>query len=324
MPWHVARAASCPAEKPFGVIKDADGTVQGCHPSAADAQKQIAALYANEVATIGWRNPELRSEATEAIWNFIEAQRPSARLIDQFYAATRVAGNSFERELRRTLSDLGAHVAAAANSVGGLEVETREAAEPTGKEQRQVEAILGASSLDIWRGRILRKQMEEAYRHTGTAIMQLLERKDIIPSKRDLVMQKLLDEGGRRLGLIDLNASTKQALFNALDFARTEGLNPREIARSIREFVPAGRFVKAGSKYRAELISRTEMLHAQRFSALEAYKASPVVQKVQLYDGDGDEYCIARDGEIMSFEEAEVEMMASHPNCVLAFAPVTS
>lgn len=48
MPWHVGKSGSCPASKPWAVIKDADGTVEGCHSSKAKAQKQMAALHASE------------------------------------------------------------------------------------------------------------------------------------------------------------------------------------------------------------------------------------------------------------------------------------
>lgn len=49
MPWHVVpNHSSCPASKPFGVVKNADGSLAGCHPSKAAANKQLAALYANE------------------------------------------------------------------------------------------------------------------------------------------------------------------------------------------------------------------------------------------------------------------------------------
>lgn len=52
MPWHVAKSGSCPASKPWAVIKDADGTIEGCHASKADAQTQMAALYASEGKTM--------------------------------------------------------------------------------------------------------------------------------------------------------------------------------------------------------------------------------------------------------------------------------
>lgn len=48
MPWHIGSSTSCPASKPYAVIKDADGSVEGCHATKADAKKQLAAMYANE------------------------------------------------------------------------------------------------------------------------------------------------------------------------------------------------------------------------------------------------------------------------------------
>lgn len=48
MPYHAAESAKCPASKPWAAIKNADGKVMGCHATKAGAQKQVAALYANE------------------------------------------------------------------------------------------------------------------------------------------------------------------------------------------------------------------------------------------------------------------------------------
>ena len=48
MPWHVAKTDACPASEPWGVIKDADGSVVGCHATKQDALDQMAALYAED------------------------------------------------------------------------------------------------------------------------------------------------------------------------------------------------------------------------------------------------------------------------------------
>jgi HK97 family phage prohead protease len=48
VPYHAAKNASCPASRPWACVKNADGKVMGCHPTKAAAQKQVAALYANE------------------------------------------------------------------------------------------------------------------------------------------------------------------------------------------------------------------------------------------------------------------------------------
>ena len=50
VPWHVERGNSaCPDG--WAVVKDADKTVEGCHPSRDEAVTQLRALYANEPMT---------------------------------------------------------------------------------------------------------------------------------------------------------------------------------------------------------------------------------------------------------------------------------
>lgn len=48
MPYHVAKSEQCPTASPYAVIKTSDGKMMGCHPSKAAADRQVAALYANE------------------------------------------------------------------------------------------------------------------------------------------------------------------------------------------------------------------------------------------------------------------------------------
>ena len=49
MPWHkVPNSSQCPSDQPWAVVKDSDGSLAGCHSSESDADKQLAALYANE------------------------------------------------------------------------------------------------------------------------------------------------------------------------------------------------------------------------------------------------------------------------------------
>jgi hypothetical protein len=49
MPWHKTRNHSgCPTSKPWAVVKDSDGHVEGCHATEREADNHLAALYANE------------------------------------------------------------------------------------------------------------------------------------------------------------------------------------------------------------------------------------------------------------------------------------
>jgi hypothetical protein len=50
MPWSVHKDDRCPAAKPWGVVKESDGSLEGCHPSKEAGLKQSAALYASEAA----------------------------------------------------------------------------------------------------------------------------------------------------------------------------------------------------------------------------------------------------------------------------------
>lgn len=48
MPYHIGKEGSYGCSG-FPVVKDSDGTVMGCHPTADAAKKQLAALYINEL-----------------------------------------------------------------------------------------------------------------------------------------------------------------------------------------------------------------------------------------------------------------------------------
>ncbi len=49
MPWHKVHGhAGCPASRSWAVVKDDDGDVEGCHPTEASADRQLAVLYASE------------------------------------------------------------------------------------------------------------------------------------------------------------------------------------------------------------------------------------------------------------------------------------
>jgi hypothetical protein len=59
MPWHIVEdSAQCPVSRPYGVIKDATGQVEGCHTSRTAATDQLAALYATEQAMAEQPCPE--------------------------------------------------------------------------------------------------------------------------------------------------------------------------------------------------------------------------------------------------------------------------
>jgi len=48
MPWHIEKNNEECAKGEYAVVKDDDGEVEGCHETRKKAEKQLAALYANE------------------------------------------------------------------------------------------------------------------------------------------------------------------------------------------------------------------------------------------------------------------------------------
>ena len=136
------------------------------------------------------------------------------------------------------------------------------------------------------------------------------------------VVRDLLDKGGTRRGLIDFTKQTRDAMFRTLVEGRGNGEHPLQLARRIRQDIPAGPFPQAGAKYRAQLIARTETAYSQVVSALEVYKEAGDFDGLQVTDGDYDEACAAMDGQVFSFADFEAIEPLEHPNCTRAIAPV--
>lgn len=82
MPWHVAKSARCPASKPWAVIKNQDKSVAGCHSTKEAAQKQMAALYANEPAGGTNSMGDVHSHAVEECADCGERHESGERAVD--------------------------------------------------------------------------------------------------------------------------------------------------------------------------------------------------------------------------------------------------
>lgn len=74
--------------------------------------------------------------------------------------------------------------------------------------------------------------------------------------------------------------------------------------------------------HRSETIVRTEIGAALLLAALDRYRATGLVDRVKLRDGDGDEPCASRNGTTVAIEDAPG---LAHPNCLVGgqgvFAP---
>lgn len=247
-------------------------------------------------------------EATEML-------APGASIVKSLRADQDGLWQPAEPAIRVALRALGQHLAAVTASQGGLVLETTP--------KQRIAAIIAAANLPGWIESQFGPIYELLYKRTAQKTMATLTNRGFPVTERQRIEARVLNEYGKRLGLVDLRKQTKESLFRILNVAREEGLSPRAAAYMIEDLVPKGRFINAGSRYRAELIARSEMLHAQRISSIESYKRSKVVKEVVAFDGDGDSRCLARNGQHMSFGQAEVEAANTHPQCVLTFGPVT-
>lgn len=136
----------------------------------------------------------------------------------------------------------------------------------------------------------------------------------------------ILAGAGKDLRLPDIEPQARAAIRQAIEEGYKRGENPIATARRIRQYVPQGRFVNAGSTYRAKLIARTETLNLQRAATLAAYDSNESITSIQISDGilpDSDDFCQDRDGMIVPKSDAS-SVQPAHPQCTLSYSPVVS
>lgn len=97
MPWHIVPDDSaCPLDSPFGVHKDEDGELEGCHASESDAEAQLAALYASE--------DDERAEQAESFEPPESVQAEAQKAVE--WIRDGLAGDGFSAVGRRRASQL--------------------------------------------------------------------------------------------------------------------------------------------------------------------------------------------------------------------------
>lgn len=81
MPWHIiSNHSGCPASKPYAVIKDATGELDGCHKTNGEAMAQMKALYASERGTPPYRVSQGATGCPkDKPWGVID---PAGKLVD--------------------------------------------------------------------------------------------------------------------------------------------------------------------------------------------------------------------------------------------------
>ena len=260
--------------------------------------------------------------------------RAAVAMLRRLDMARRRAGGVMQPGLEDVFNDLGAEMFRAAQDVlARTELGDVELVSDSGGETKQdltsegiamAEAMLDSINWPAQQ-RALQEAIENGYGFVAQDVLGgIQESLGIEFVIDDAVQQSVLREGGLRAGLMDLEAQTRDALFEALAEGRAEGLAGDNLARHIRGGVEAGPWRDAAT--RARVIARTEGAHAANTSTLAAARAMPETEHVQVFDnraGFDDDECMAADQSIVTIEEAEA-MGLAHPNCTRGFVPINS
>ncbi|MEP9402046.1 phage portal protein [Sphingomonas silueang] len=185
-----------------------------------------------------------------------------------------------------------------------------------------VEAILSRLGIARWAGD-LRSIYEAQYIEIAKAVSEAAASAGLGASLPDEVARAIIAAGGRRAELVDIEGQSREALFEALAEGRAAGEGAEQLAARIVERVEGGPW--STSEIRARVIARTETKYAQNVSTIERARAGGV-EKFMVFDGRlgpgrSKPDHIARNGSIVTADEADKMAAAEHPNGTLSFAP---
>lgn len=234
---------------------------------------------------------------------------------------------AFEARLTAFFGRLGEAAGKAAAEVLALDVpKAGKGTKGTKGDESLVELILGKLGLKAWMAE-LTQSYGAHYLEVATQAAEIeggaAEGAGLGTGLPDPVARAIVAAGGKRVGLIDLDGQTRQAIFEALAEGRAEGEGVQALADRIELFVDGGPW--SGADVRARIIARTETKYAQNLSTIERARAAGV-GKLMIFDGRlgpgrSLESHMARNGEIVSIDEALVMAGLEHPNGTLSFAP---
>ena len=138
----------------------------------------------------------------------------------------------------------------------------------------------------------------------------------------DNMEREIVSSGGKRMGLVDIEAQTKDAMFKSLSEGRALGEGADAMAARIRDQVAAGPW--STSAIRAKVIARTETKFAQNKSSITSCQGGAGIVGMTCIDaqlGPTDEECEDLNGQDVSFEEADQLAQDEHPNGTRSFIP---
>lgn len=308
--------------RPFSAIEVPAGTsprapepidMRGLLPKPGDAQRVGGRREASRA--------KQRRQATRAQQEYVralEAMEPRLAAV-------------FEPHLRRFFAELGrAAVEAASPLMDTLPPapppEERAAgaadAKQSGEEHLFVSRVLEELGLTA-RAADFRRVYEAHYLTVAEEMGEAAKLIGLAANLPDPVARAVVAAGGRRSGLIDLSSQSRRALFDALAEGRAAGEGAEQLAARIASHVEAGPW--ASAETRARTIARTETKYAQNVSTVARAQAEGVERFIvfdgRLGPGRSTPSHIARDGIVVTADEAARMAAEEHPNGTLSFSP---
>nr|KPM20437.1 hypothetical protein VO57_15785 [Citromicrobium sp. JL2201] len=247
------------------------------------------------------------------------------RFVTRNEAAFSGLSAAFEQDLKPLFEGWGDEAARVALQVlEARELGPKAARPPQTKaaNDRLVQEIIDLLNVEAW-DRQLSAKYQAQYVQIARDVAEAIEQSGYGTMLPDARMLEVIDAGGTRAGLIDLDEQTRAALFKALTEGRAEGEGVNALANRIANMIEGGPFKDAAT--RAKVIARIETKHAQNISTLENGRSNGFSRFI-VYDGrlgpDRSEPAhIARSGSIVSYEDAMTMTINMRPNCTLSFAP---
>lgn len=280
-------------------------------------------VMAIPVGQINYIEDEKNKRLKLIISNNIKAEEWQQALILQFQKDCIYLGEIFQRELYKQFEKIGKHVADAWEKIAEeREIDFSKSVKALEDDvyTQLVMEILAFDKLNYEMQVIFQTHFLRVAKQTFDTINTTI---GLGINLTDPIENITIQESGKRLGLIDLNKQTKESLFDAISEGRKLGEGPDVLARRIRDTIPKGKW--SSSKIRSEVIARTETKYAQNKSSIDAYRQSEYIEMVEIFDGQiatSCQPCIDRNGDIVTFDEANDISISEHPNGTLSFSPV--
>ena len=235
-----------------------------------------------------------------------------------------------ERDLKRAFRDLGKRAVAAFRQSQGKSLDVGALAWAEGflkqidpQDAARVDAMTRSMHITDWDEKILKPGYERSYLRTMELTADTIRTTTgLAVNLPDSVGRRIVSDGGRRIGLVDIQGQSRTALFHSLAEGRALGEGPDALARRIRDRIGRGRY-KTVEK-RAYVIARTETKYAQNLSSIELYQSMETVTGMLAFDaqvGATDAECEQRNGVVYSAADARSELGFEHPLGTLSFAP---